>query len=496
MKMFRFSAFAAVFLVGLAGISLTLIGSAGDPIEQLKDSLLESAELIQDLHYLCDDIGGRVTGSAACERSVDWTAERFRAAGVDSVDSEIFEMPAVWEELSASAQAVGPVQFPVRVTAMAYSAPTPEGGITAPVIDIGEGTEADFRKVGDRARGSILILRSEILDSLDKLFQSYIRLPYIMTLAEAAGAAAIVEVSTRSRHLLYRHMASFGRPVSLPMAVVSREDSMRLLRLLEDGAGVELNLQLENRWSGPFEARNVVAEIRGSERPDEIVLLGAHLDSWGMGTGALDNGCNVSMVIDVARRIAELDRPPRRTVRFALFTGEEQGLWGSKGYVAAHRDEMDRHVAAVIVDLGSGRINGFSLGGRADLKAAVEEALVPVESWDVGGHTTDAFVGTDNFDFLLEGVPNLVANQDPTSYLPEYHAESDTVDKVDQEALLRNSAIVGLLVYGLAERDARVGPRQSREEISTLLETTGVDGQMKTFGIWEEWETGSRGRTD
>jgi hypothetical protein len=437
-----------------------------------------------------------VTGSEACERSVDWAVERFREAGIDAVRTERFEMPAVWEEFSARAEAVGPVRFPIGVTGMAFSPPTPEGGLTAPAVDIGMGEEGDFRRVGDRARGAVLILRSEILDSLEKLFLGYVRLPDIMARAEAAGATAIIEVSTRPRHLLYRHVAGFGRPVSLPMALASREDSMRLLRVIDSGETVRVRLALDNRWRGPFEARNVVAEIRGVEQPDEIVLLGAHIDSWGMGTGALDNGCNVSLVIDVARRIRELDRPPRRTVRFALFTGEEQGLWGSKGYAARHRDEMDRHVAAVIVDLGSGRIEGFSLGGRAELEPAVTEILAPLEDWDVGRHTADAFVGTDNFDFLLEGVPNLVANQEADAYLPDYHAESDTADKVDLEALHRNAAIVGILVHGLADRAERIGPRQSRQEVSELLARTGVDSQMKTFGFWKEWEDGHRGRRE
>ncbi|MCZ6670081.1 MAG: M20/M25/M40 family metallo-hydrolase [Acidobacteria bacterium] len=469
---------------------------AQETADPLGKALLGPTGIIEDLRYLCDVIGGRVTGTPACERSIDWAVERFRQAGIENVRTEKFQMPAAWEELTARAEAILPTRFPIRVASMGYSPSTPEGGIVAPVVDIGEGREIDFRKAGEKVRGGILLLRSEILDSLENLFLEYLRLPGIIQRAEEAGALALVEVSTRPRNLLYRHVAAFGVDVDLPIALASREDSMRLLRLLDAGEDVQIRLALDNRSRAPFESRNVVAEIRGSERPEEIVVLGAHLDSWALGTGALDNGCNVALVIDIARAIQAMDRKPSRTIRFVLFTGEEQGMWGSRGYVRAHRNEMDRHVAAVIVDLGSGRIEGFSLGGRSDLKPAIEEILSPFKDWNAGNHTTDAFVGTDNFDFLLEGVPNLVANQDAAPYLPEYHAESDTFDKIDIETLKANTALVGLLIRELADLPDRLGPRQNRAEVANLMAETGVGGQMRTFGFWIDWEERRRGRTE
>ena len=227
-----------------------------------------------------------------------------------------------------------------------------------------------------------------------------------------------------------------------------------------------------------------------------MVILGAHLDSWELGRGALDNGCNAALVIDVARQSMALARSglrPRRTLRFVLYTGEEQGTFGSWGEVANHRAELDRVKAQVVFDEGTGRTSGFALGGRADWRPAVEAALAPAAGLGPFVHTVDAFVGTDNYDYLIEGVPTLVANQDAAPYLPDYHAESDTFDKADLREEKANAAIAGVLVWNLAAAPA-LPPRQSRAEVEALLKATGLADQMKTFGLWDFFESGARGR--
>jgi len=224
----------------------------------------------------------------------------------------------------------------------------------------------------------------------------------------------------------------------------------------------------------------VVAEIRGREKPDEWVLLGAHLDSWELGTGALDNGCNAAMVIEAARDILRTGVRPRRSIRFVLFTGEEQGMLGSWAYVRAHRAELDRARAAIIFDEGIGRVTGYMLSARPEIQDGVREALKPLESWGVNQHVMDAPLGTDNFDFLVEGVPTLIANQEEANYLPNYHAASDTFDKVDLLQLKVNTGIAAVTAFGVAERAAPLGSRQSRAEIESLLKTSGLEQQMKT----------------
>ena len=224
------------------------------------------------------------------------------------------------------------------------------------------------------------------------------------------------------------------------------------------------------------------------------MVLGAHLDSWDLGTGALDNGCNAAMVIDAARTIHASGTIPRRSIRFVLFTGEEQGLLGSAAYAHDHRAELDRMIAAVIFDSGIGKVTGYSVGGRKDVVPAVRESLEPVARLGVKDFTLDVSMDTDNFDFLLEGVPTLVANQDPANYMLNYHAASDTFDKVDVAELKRHVAIAAITAFALADNPERIGRRQSRPELEQMFRETGLDQQMKDAGFWQYWQNSERGR--
>lgn len=453
-----------------------------------------SSRLESDLRVLTDQIGGRVTGSANYTRALQWGMDAFRRAGVDSVRLESYPIPAQWDGISASGSVVAPESFPVRVVSLGL-APSTEGPLTAPVLDAGDGKRADFERLGSAARGAIVLVHSKPMNTFEDLFAEYIASPETMHAAAERGVAALLFTSTRPRDLLYRHTITWGPIAPLPMAQVAREDGLRLARLIAGGQSPRMTLDVRNSVGGPGEAQNVVAEIRGSEKPEEIVLLGAHLDSWDLGTGALDNGVNCALVVDVARVVAAGPRP-KRTIRFVLFTGEEAGLLGSYGYARSHRDELDRHVAVVIHDIGDGRITGYYTNGRADIDDAVRAVLAPVAARGAGGIDEEAILGTDNFDFLLEGVPNLVANQETSRYLADYHAESDTFDKVDPELARGNAAIAAIAVLGLANAPGRPGPRQSREEVLKILEDSRwrLADQMKIYGIWPDWESGKRGR--
>jgi len=225
------------------------------------------------------------------------------------------------------------------------------------------------------------------------------------------------------------------------------------------------------------------------------VVLGAHLDSWELGTGALDNGCNAALVIEALRAIKASGIKPKRTIRFILFSGEEEGLLGSLAYVHAHRADMDKYVAAVVFDTGTGKVTGFSIGGRKDMLNAANEIVEPLKAWDAATLTTDAEWGTDHFDFMLEGVPTFMANQEEANYLVNYHASSDTFDKVDFANLKRHVAEAAAVTVGLADRPERVGPRISRQEIERISHESGLEGQMRSADIWRDWESGARGRT-
>ncbi len=365
--------------------------------------------------------------------------------------------------------------------------------VEAPLVDAGEGTPEAFAKLGATARGAIAMVASREMKTLDDLFAEYMKSGPMVEAARKAGVVALLLQSTRPHGLLYRHpLANANEAITVPAAMISREQAGRLTRLAARGP-VRVRLRLANKTGGAFESRNVVAEIRGRERPDEIVLLGAHLDSWDLGTGAEDNGANAAMVIEAARAIKALGLKPRRTLRFVLFTGEEQGMWGSAGYVLRHAAEMDRHNAVVVFDMGTGRTSGFFLNGREELRKPLARALAGVAGLEASENPVDGIDGTDNFEFLLSGVPNLVANQDATPYLPPYHAESDTVDRVNVRELRANTALASSLVWALAEDPERFGRRLTRDEVKKLLIDTKLDTQMKAFSQWEDFEAGRRG---
>lgn len=486
--MLRSGFFCRSFAV--AALVASAAWAADDAPQRLVARALGPTPMLADLEELCDGIGGRPTGSAACNRAIDWAEGKFRETGVDRVWTESFQIPTgLWLGDTAEAACTKPEAFPIRLAAAPF---TPSVKLEGRIVDAGEGAPESFAKLGASARGAIALVHSREMKTFDDLFAEYFRNTLLMQAAKKAGVAAILLQSTRPRGLLYRHPLTFdGSLAPIPAAIVSREHAERLARLAEKGE-VRIRLALNNRTGGPYESRNVVAEIRGREKPDEIVLLGAHLDSWDLGTGAEDNGVNAAMILDIARGMHELGVRPRRTIRFVLFTGEEQGMWGSRGYVERHRSELGNYALVSIFDTGSGRLTGFYLNGRADLRAPLDAALSAVQGLHASDHTMDAIDGTDNFDFLLSGAPNLVGIQDPIPYLPDYHAESDTFDRVNRREEKMTEAATAALIWGFAESPERLR-RLTPSEVEKLVTDTKLDEQMKVLGQWEEYKAGKRG---
>jgi carboxypeptidase Q len=502
----------AALAAAVTGSSLSHVAAApparaataeGAPESLLLARLLGPTPILDDLQELTDSIGGRPTGSAALERAVDWGVRKLRAAGADAVRTEEFTLPHTWVAGSESGEVEvtldgKSIRSPLRVAGMPFSTTTPEGGTRAGVTDVGDGVESGFAAAGSRLRGRWALVHTEPMKSIDDLFGEYMATPGIFDRAKAAGAVGVLWISNRPGRLLYRHnVALDGSIYPLPGVIVEREGGLRIARLLSRGADVVVRAGFRAEIRAEAKSRNVVAEIRGGTEPSEVVILGAHLDSWDLGRGALDNGCNASLVIDVARQAAALVKAagrPRRTLRFVLYTGEEAGIFGSLAEVRIHAKDLDRVQAQVVIDEGSGKVTGFSLGGRAELGPAVDAALSAAAGLGPFRHTPDAFAGTDNLDYLLEGVPNLVANQEGAPYLPDYHAESDTFDKVDTSQLKANAAVLGVLVWHLADQPGRLAARLNHDAIEALAARTGLDTQLKTFSLWEDFESGRRGR--
>ncbi len=477
-------------LLGLNGFS------QDQDLSRLITALLGETAIEEDLAELCDRYGGRVSGTEANAKSIEWGLQKFNDAGVNA-RKEAFRMPVVWTEEASSCVISGSTNFSPKVVALSFSGTTNGTALTKDLVEVGRGLAPDWEKVGDKAQGKWVIVETEVLFDIDGLFREYAEGVEIEKLAYEHGAAGLIYMSSRPKRLLYRHNASRSSANTMPMLLMAREDAQRCLRQLRSGGSLQASVKIATNVEDNATLHNIVAEIKGAEKPEEVIVIGSHIDSWGLGTGANDNGCNVSLMIDIARQMKKLGIRPKRTIRFALWNGEEQGFWGSYGYCLSHRKELDDHKMALSVDIGSGGIIGFFTGGRPEVAAATEEVMRPVAGLGPFLYIDVPIVGTDNYDFMIEGIPNLVANHRPANYAQNYHAESDTYDKVDLKSLKINSAIVAALALGYANMpDEQMDklPRHNRDQVSTLIESTDLEVQMRMFSVWQSWVDKTRGR--
>lgn len=486
----------------LLSISCFFISSAlcaaNTPTQTLLARTLSPTPIIDDLHALTKTIGGRPTGSPAMDKAVDWSVSRFTQAELENVHTETYSPERNWlPQIETALYTVGSTQEkPLRVAAMPFSPSTSEQGLLAEVYAIGSGDQAAFTAAGKKLKGKWLLVTPPLMKTVEDLLNEYTITPPIFARAKKAGAAGILWVSNRPGQLLYRHNITFNGSMSaLPAAVIERQGGEAMISQLKKRKTVKVKLTLRPEIQIKPMNRNVIAEIKGTTMSDEVIILGAHLDSWDLGEGALDNGCNATLVMDVARQMMTLAKEgqrPQRTVRFMLYSGEELGLYGSHFDTINHAPELDKIKAAIFYDIGTGQTTGYTLSGRHDMAAAVEKALKPVAAFGPFTQTFDASIDTDNFDYVLQGIPTLVANQNPQPYLAPYHADSDTFDKVDQRELKFNTAIAAVLLWNLANEQT-LAPRQNRKEVTALLQSTGVDKEMKNFNIWDDFITGRRG---
>ncbi|MFZ0773619.1 MAG: M20/M25/M40 family metallo-hydrolase [Candidatus Sulfotelmatobacter sp.] len=501
----KLKAFCLCFILSAICLAVTPPAETDDAARIIQ-SALQPSSIQGNLRQLTDEIGGRVPGTPAMQRAVEWGVQMLKAAGADGVHTEEFTIPHSWAEgatemtVSATGTALDPkltqipkVEFRVRCVSIAW-APALAPVKHVPVVDVGNGSADEFKKAGDIS-GKIVLVHSVVLKTWDDLFAEYSKAPPVITAALAGKARAVAFIATREHDILYRHTNSFAGEIDrIPQVLVAREDGERIGRLLASGHPVWADLSIPNQIGGPIKAENVVAEIKGSEKPEEFVILGAHLDSWELGTGALDNGCNAALVGDALRAIKASGLMSRRSIRFILFSGEEEGLLGSRAYATAHRPELDKAAGVIIYDSGTGTTTGFATGGRKDVLDTTRRIIAPLRQFGVTELKTDMEWGTDHFDFMLEGVPTFVADQEEANYLENYHAVSDTYDKVDFVLLKKHVAEAAEFAFALANLPEKIGPRFTRAQIEQSMHETGSDQMFKAAGMWDAWESGNLGR--
>lgn len=413
------------------------------------------------LGELCDTVGGRPAGSPQMARAVDWAVRALREAGCDSVWTEPVTVP-VWRRGREWARCTAPDSFDLGMCGLGLSDGTGPGGIEAEVLVVGGFDELERR--GAEAAGRI-VLFNEPWEGYGATVQ------YRSKGADAAarhGAVACLIRSVSPFGLATPHtgmMRYAGDEPRIPAAALTGEDAGRLARLAAMGLRPRVRLYMEAANLGDGPCANVVGDIRGARWPEQIVLMGAHLDSWDLGTGAHDDGGGCAMMIGAARQLALAGRRPARTVRVALFTAEEIGVYGGKAYRDAHRGEADRHVAALESDSGVFEPRGFTVDGDslAVLKVAALArplAALGADSVAAGGS------GADVHPLAELGVPCLGHRVDSADYFHYHHSPADTFDKIDAAVLARNVAAIAGLIGSIAD-DPDPLPRRRPAQLST-----------------------------
>lgn len=451
---------------------------------KIAGSVLVGGHSMEYLRELTDQFGQRLTGTSGHRKAAEWAAEQFRAAGITNVKLETFTIPNGWERGAARGRFVAPVERPLHFESLGWTPPTPAGGVKAEVTVVRDISPEALNAQADKLKNQIVLIDfASAMGGAGKKGLKYLRASY--PIFKDAGAQAVLLPDRENNNVLNTSVGGWDcHTAPLPVVRVGMEDSKLIFRLLEKGP-VTLELNIENRVTGPTEAINVIAELPGREKTDEWLLVGAHLDAWDFGTGAQDNGSGCATVLETARVLASLGQPPRRTIRFALWSGEEQGLLGSFAYVKAHSAELDHCVMVLNNDNGPGHPQGWKVEGRDDLKNALKPISSLLTGLDGGGISSEFTFDTDHGPFALEGVPTLDQWVDFTHYMEVHHKASDTLDKVDAHNLALGTAIMAVTTYAIAEKPERLVPRLNHDAVEEILKKEDMLTILKDFGRWK-----------
>lgn len=414
-------------------------------------------ELVESL---TTEVGPRLAGTAAEARARQWAVEKLQSMGFANVQVEPFEVP-LWLRGEERAEIVAPFPQPLLITALGGSAATGAEGVQGEVVAF-DSLAALLQAEEDAVRDRIVFLDEPMTRTQDGSGYSVAVAKRREAAYEAqrlgARAVLIRSVGTSSHrfpHTGQMRDAGAGGPVGVPAAALSAPDADQLRRVLRLGPPVRVQLVITPQRLPPAPSGNVVAEIPGRELPGEIVLAGAHLDSWDLGTGAVDDGAGVGIVIAAAKLLLEyLPRAPRRTVRLVLFGSEEVGIVGAQAYSARHAAELPRHVLAAESDFGAGDVWRFDSCVAATAEPSARAIAAVLAPLGIGPGGNDAAGGPDLHYLREAGVPVVSLVQDGWDYFDLHHTPDDTLDKIAPGALDQNVAAWAALLYLAAEAEA------------------------------------------
>ena len=425
--------------------------------ERLRAEAFRTHGAYEDLAWLCDRIGHRLAGSPQLDQAIAWAQTRMKAAGLVNVHAEPVMVPH-WVRGKESAELLLPAPHRLNILGLGGSVGTPEGGLTADVVVVGSFDELD--QLGATVKGKIVLF--------DVPWKGYghtvvYRHDGAAKAARHGAVGALVRsvgpVSLDTPHTgVMEYDSAFPK---IPTASVTLEAATQMRRMQARGERIRMKLEMGAKTLPDAPSANVVGEIRGTGKPEEVIILSGHLDSWDVGQGAQDDGAGSMIALEAARLIQALSLKPRRTIRVVLYTNEENGLRGGLGYRDAHRAEFKNIIAAFESDSGSERIKAFSLDLRkatpeakasalASLKklAGALEPFGPIEL-RLGGS------GADVGPMVAEGVPGIGVGHAATHYFDIHHTHADTFDKVEKDDLAHNAAALASIAFALAQAEVR-----------------------------------------
>ena len=450
------------------------------------------------LTELSDDVGARVTGSPADRKAAEWASAKMKAIGLENVHLEKYTIWKGWVRGTAEAQLLSPTPHKLHVDAMGWTGSTAAGGAEGDVVPVNLFDIDEEIKNVARLQGKIALVtqKGQPKKSFMMLFATF---GDFLKAAHDAGAIAVIGGQGGSKatgmNLTHTGILGFDVDYAVPVVSMTAEDQGQLERFINRGITPRVRMNVQNTLGiGPVETANVVGEIRGREHPEEILVVGGHLDSWDLGQGTTDNGSGTATTLAAAEAILRSGQKPRRTIRFVLFTGEEQGLDGSFAYYKRHQAEWANHLGDLILDEGQGPVTDFMLGGRDDLIAAFQpfaDSLANIRPLKVNDKVES---GTDTLPFSIYGLPGINMNQEASEYKYTHHSAADALEAQKPDVLTQNATLMALTAFWIADRPERFATPWPAERTARMLRDKGEYEELKAFHIWPYGELGQEPR--
>jgi carboxypeptidase Q len=444
---------AGLSLSASAPLSAQVSAVAGyrDVANRIMQTATADSAAYDRLGRLVDGFGNRLSGTANLERAIDWILAEMKKDGLANAHTEPVKVPH-WVRGKESVELISPRRAPLPMLGLGGSIGTPKGGITAPVLVVSSFDELEKRTAD--AKGKIVLFDAPFTDySVTGLYRRTGAIAAAKAGAVACLIRAVGPYGIRTPHT--GGMRYDSTVTKIPAASLSMEDAMMLHRMQDRGEKVVVNLTMEARMLPDADSRNVMAEIVGSEKPDEVVVMGGHIDSWDVGQGAMDDGGGVVAAWEAVRLLQRLGLKPRRTIRVVAWTNEENGTRGGLAYREARGPDVDKHILAIESDGGVFSPTGFDFVGPAQTLAVVREIgklLAPIKADSVVEGGGEADIGP----LMEKGVPGMGLRVEDSRYFWYHHTQGDTLDKLDPAEVARCVAAMAVMAYVAADLPERL----------------------------------------